>query len=157
MTCSNGNKNVEWTSSVLPISAHWDFGKLPLTEVRRVSRTTAGPKMEIFVTNVNGWEPLTFVHKKSHLRFCVDMPREVETFSTIWLHLLRKKSPHSELFWSAFFPDFPALGPNTERYVLSPNTGKSAKNGDQNNSECGLFLRRDLHLYKQWYCGIFQK
>ena len=39
----------------------------------------------------------------------------------------RKKSPYSELFWSAFFTDFPAFGLNTERYylsVFSPNAGK---------------------------------
>ena len=29
---------------------------------------------------------------------------------------LRKKFPYSELFWSAFFPDFPAFGLNTEKY-----------------------------------------
>ena len=27
---------------------------------------------------------------------------------------LRKKCPYSELFWSAFFPHFPAFGLNTE-------------------------------------------
>ena len=31
-------------------------------------------------------------------------------------HALRKKCPYSELFWSAFFPNFPAFGLNTERY-----------------------------------------
>ena len=30
--------------------------------------------------------------------------------------LLRKKCPYSELFWSAFYPNFPAFGLNTERY-----------------------------------------
>ena len=34
------------------------------------------------------------------------------------LHILRKKSPYSELFWSAFFPHFPAFGLNTERLSL---------------------------------------
>ena len=29
---------------------------------------------------------------------------------------LRKKCPYSKLFWSAFFPHFPAFGLNTERY-----------------------------------------
>ena len=46
---------------------------------------------------------------------------------------LRKKSPYSELFWSAFSVDFP---------VFSPNVGKSGKNADQNNSEYGFLLRR---------------
>ena len=32
---------------------------------------------------------------------------------------LRKKWPYSELFWSAFFPYFPAFGLNTERYGVS--------------------------------------
>ena len=31
----------------------------------------------------------------------------------------RKKSPYSELFWSAFSPVFPAFGLNTERYTVS--------------------------------------
>ena len=55
---------------------------------------------------------------------------------------LRKKPPYSELFWSTFFPHFPAFGLNTERYsVFSPNAGKRGKNADQNNSQYGLFLR----------------
>ena len=42
---------------------------------------------------------------------------------------LHKKSPYSELFWSAFFPDFPAFGLNTERYTtysvpMRENPGK---------------------------------
>ena len=38
----------------------------------------------------------------------------------------RKKGPYSELFWSAFFPDFPAM---------------------ENNSEYGLFLRSEFYLF----------
>ena len=34
-------------------------------------------------------------------------------------HTLRKKFPYSELFWSAFFPHFPAFGLNTETYEVS--------------------------------------
>ena len=49
-------------------------------------------------------------------------------------YTLRKKSPYSELFWSAFFSEYLS--------VFSPNVGKSEKNADQNNSEYGLFLRR---------------
>ena len=33
------------------------------------------------------------------------------------------------------------FGLNTYLSVFSPNAGKSGKNADQNNSECGLFLR----------------
>ena len=56
---------------------------------------------------------------------------------------LRRKSQSSDLFWSAFFPHFPAFRLNTERYlsIFSPNAGKCWKNADQNNSEYGLFLR----------------
>ena len=32
---------------------------------------------------------------------------------------LRKKCPYSGLFWSSFFPHFPAFGLNTERYSVS--------------------------------------
>ena len=52
----------------------------------------------------------------------------------------RKKCPYSELFWFAFFPDFPAFRLNTLS-VFSQNVGKCGKNVDQNNSECGHFLR----------------
>ena len=61
-----------------------------------------------------------------------------------WLSL-RKKCPYSELFWSAFFPHFPAFGLNTGRYSVSlriqSECGKVRKNTDQNNSEYGHFLR----------------
>ena len=55
----------------------------------------------------------------------------------------RKKSPNSELFWSAFSPDFPAFGLNTERYRVSLR--KFGENEDQNNSEYRLFLRSVFH------------
>ena len=59
--------------------------------------------------------------------------------------------PHSdwmwrdtELFWSAFFPHFPAFGLNTPYLsVFSPNAGKCGKNAGQNNPEYGLFLRNN--------------
>ena len=51
---------------------------------------------------------------------------------------LRKRSPYSNLFWSAFFPHFP---------VFSSNAGKCGKNVDQNNSECGQFLRSAQYTY----------
>ena len=38
---------------------------------RGVSRTTAKYKLELFVTKVNGWKPLTFVTKRSILNFTV--------------------------------------------------------------------------------------
>ena len=55
--------------------------------------------------------------------------------------LQRKKCPYSGLFWSAFFPHFPAFGLNTPYLsAFRPNAGKCRKNGDQNNSEYGHFL-----------------
>ena len=68
---------------------------------------------------------------------------------------LRKKSPYSELFWSTFSrisPHSDWIRRDTpQRYsvrrgtpylsVFSPNAGKCEKNMDQNNSECGHFLR----------------
>ena len=57
---------------------------------------------------------------------------------------LRKKCPCSELFWSAFFPHFPAFGVNTRKY---------GKNKDQNNSKYGHFLRRaNATGYLFWVC-----
>ena len=38
---------------------------------RGVSRTTAESKVELLVTKVNGWKPLTFVTKSSILDFAV--------------------------------------------------------------------------------------
>ena len=65
-------------------------------------------------------------------------------FSRIFPHsdwILR--DTYSELFWFAFFPDFPAFGLNTERYRVSLR--KSGENEDQNNSEYRLFLRSVFH------------
>ena len=65
------------------------------------------------------------------------------TFSH-WLSL-GKRCPYSELFWSAFFPHFPAFGLNAGRYSISfriqSEYGKMQKDTDQNNSECGHPLR----------------
>ena len=44
------------------------------------------------------------------------------------LYSRRKKSPYSELFWSAFSPDFPAFGLNTERYGISPYSVRMREN-----------------------------
>ena len=70
----------------------------------------------------------------------------------LWLRL-PKKSPYPELFFSAYFPDFPAVGLNTES-VFSPNAGKSVKNADQNNFEYELFLRRVRDMKKTWLVQI---
>ena len=62
-----------------------------------------------------------------------------------WL-LLRKKCPHSELFWSAFF------GIRTEYggiLCISPYSVRVRENSDQNNSEYGHFLRRVLDIFCQ--------
>ena len=72
----------------------------------------------------------------------------------------RKKSPYSELFWSAFLTDFPAFGLNTERYylsVFSPNAEKSVKNADQNNSEYGLFLGSVCKWHTFWMVPCWDK
>ena len=49
---------------------------------------------------------------------------KLKIFKPFWRHkeTLRKKYPYSELFWSAFFPHFPAFRLNTERC-----SGKSGK------------------------------
>ena len=54
--------------------------------------------------------------------------------SLLWT--LRKKCPYSELFWSAFFPHFPAFRLTTEWYIVFlRNQSECVKNTDQNNSE----------------------
>ena len=64
----------------------------------------------------------------------------IEIINTKFMISLDKKCLYSELFWSAFFPHFPAFGLNTD-------AGKCGKNADQNTSEYGLFLRSDS-LYR---------
>ena len=60
---------------------------------------------------------------------------------------LRKKSPYSELFWSAFFQHFPAFGLNMERYlsVFSLNAGK-----------CGKTLRKKSPYSELFWSAFFQ-
>ena len=55
---------------------------------------------------------------------CVFMSKVTQKGMKVGLITLRKKSPYSGLFWSAFFPHFPAFGPNMERMQtrITPNT-----------------------------------
>ena len=50
----------------------------------------------------------------------------VDLFLIALGNTLRKMSPFSELFWSAFFPHFPASGRNTEKVSvrMRENAGK---------------------------------
>ena len=50
---------------------------------------------------------------------------------------MRKKSPYSELFWSAFS----RMRLNTERYSVSPYSVRIRAYADQNNFEYEHFLR----------------
>ena len=46
--------------------------------------------------------------------------RQLSLFVTgYYWYSLRKKCPYSELFWTAFFPRFKAIGLNTDRYSVS--------------------------------------
>ena len=86
-----------------------------------------------------------FLHPTYKMTFSKSLIRENNPFCDRYSKFLQrltlhKKSPYSEFFWSAFFPDFLAFGQNLS--VFSPNAGKSGKSSDQNNSEYGLFLRR---------------
>ena len=64
---------------------------------------------------------------------------------------LRKKCSYSELFWSAYFPHFPAFRLNTKYLsVFSPTVGKCGKNADQNNSEYGHILGRVISSLDYW-------
>ena len=52
--------------------------------------------------------------------FCWIRKAQTKVFVQLYAcHTVRKKSPYSELFWSPFFPHFPAFGLNTERYSVS--------------------------------------
>ena len=53
---------------------------------------------------------------------------------------LRKKCPYSELFWSAFSRIWTEY---REILYISPYSLQIRENADQNNSECGHFLRSD--------------
>ena len=72
----------------------------------------------------------------------VFMSKVTQKGMKVELTTLRKKSPYLGLFWSAFFPHFPAFGLS----VFSPNAGKCRKNADQNNSEYGNFLRSVMQM-----------
>ena len=71
---------------------------------------------------------LTFWLKNTLLSFTLPLTRNYFP-----LFPLRKTCPYLELFWSAFFPHFPAFGLYSDRMQ---------ENADQNNYEYGLFLRR---------------
>ena len=72
---------------------------------------------------------------------------------------LRKKCPYSELFWSAYFTDFPTFGQNTEDTVylsvFSTNVEKCGHNADRNKSEHGLFLGRVYNLVWLYYHNMY--
>ena len=54
---------------------------------------------------------------------------------------IREKYPYSELFWSVFFPHFPAFGLNTKGYGVSLCIqSECGKNADLNNFEYGHLL-----------------
>ena len=74
--------NVFHTLNVGSLQIFW---KLPLTEGRGISRTSARSDIEILMTKVNGWNPSTLVTKSSTSYFSVvlDMPLEVDTLKTI--------------------------------------------------------------------------
>ena len=59
---------------------------------------------------------------------------------------LRRKSPYSELFWSVFFPHFPAFGLNTERYEISLRIQSEC---GKTREKCGLELLRIRALFTQ--------
>ena len=55
---------------------------------------------------------------------------------------LRKKSPYSELFWSAFYRILTEYG---EILCISPYSIRMREDADQNNSEYGHFSRSVVH------------
>ena len=61
------------------------------------------------------------------------------------LHFV-KKCPYSELFCSAFFPNFPAFGLNTERYGVSLRI----------QSECGK-MREKYRPEQLWIGTLFKQ
>ena len=70
------------------------------------------------------------------------------------IHIRSYSGPH----FSHIFPHSDWIRRDTPYLsVFSPNSGKCGKNGDQNNSEYGLFLRSE-HLHKHDYCSkVFKK
>ena len=57
---------------------------------------------------------------------CVFMSKVTQKGMKVGLITLRKKSPYSGLFWSAFFPHFPAFGLRISPYSvrMRENAGK---------------------------------
>ena len=61
----------------------------------------------------------------------------------------RKKSPYLELFWSAFFPDFPAFGLNTERYFsISPYSVRMRENPEKMRTRILIICKIRLETQK---------
>ena len=71
---------------------------------------------------------------------------------------MRKKCPHSELFWSPFSR---IRTPSREILRISLNSVQIRENADQNNFECGHFLRSEIDTRIQEpkqlpICGYFE-
>ena len=71
---------------------------------------------------------IIYLHGFSFSRNC-----SIVSYSSTYA--LRKKCPYSELFWSAFSRVF--------LLRISPYSVRMRGNAEQNNSECGHFLRSD--------------
>ena len=98
--------------------------------------------------------------------------KSTPVISTLMIGITAYKSPYSELFQYAFFPDFPAFGLNISPYsvrmwenpgkmrtritpntpylsVFSPNAVKSGKNADQNNFQYVTFFTQCMVLQSE--------
>ena len=83
---------------------HWHFFNESHISNKKISITMAN-----FIVIIRKFFAINFT--KFHI--CMNV---LLTFE--WFVALSEKCPYSELFWSAFFPHFPAFGLNTERYKV---------------------------------------
>ena len=71
---------------------------------------------------------------------------EKQSLQSIYQYTVRKKCPHSELFWSAFSRIRPKNG---KILCISPYSVRIWENADQNNSEYERVLRSYNCLFFQ--------
>ena len=69
------------------------------------------------------------------------VPWIAQKHTSLYSHTLREKCPYSELFWSAFSR---IRTEKREILHISLYSVRMRENADQNNSECGHFLRSDI-------------
>ena len=103
------------------------------------------------------WRRTSFLKKRL---MCRCFPMNYETWSKAnWLHALLKTSRYSELFWSAFFPDFHgvSLRIQSECGKIRENPGKMRTRTTPNTDSFYAVWTFLYSLYQIIHVGTFRK